>query len=175
MVCRHRQGRIQRPGDGHCCLVVVPDRGGYGQQALGDAYGNSGGGSAAMLFQVELALGGIVDRLDEVPDLLEYRFAVTGLLRLAGRACWRRNDPVHSFRLRQSPFGHARCGWGQVARLAMPGDRGPLAGGCVRGWGGRTNRLCPGTAAVGGSARWHHESGHPEQPEEPKQPRSQPA
>jgi hypothetical protein len=42
----------------------VPDGGGEGQDALQDADRHSGGGVAAVAFEVELALEGLVDRLD---------------------------------------------------------------------------------------------------------------
>jgi hypothetical protein len=48
-------------------LVVVPDRCGQGQDALQDADHDSGGGVSAVSFQVELALEGVVDRLDDLP------------------------------------------------------------------------------------------------------------
>src|SRR5215471_8199428 len=47
---------------------VVPDGSGHGQQPLGDADVDAGGGAAAVAFQVELALEGVVDRLDPLPD-----------------------------------------------------------------------------------------------------------
>src|SRR5690606_8597833 len=65
------------------CLVVVPDRGGHGQEALGHSHGDAGEGASAVLFQVELAFEGVVDRLDELADLFEHRLAVAGFLLLA--------------------------------------------------------------------------------------------
>src|SRR5438552_10365979 len=47
---------------------VVPDGGGHGQQPLGDAGIGARGGAAAVAFEVELALEGVVDRLDPLPD-----------------------------------------------------------------------------------------------------------
>jgi hypothetical protein len=54
----------------------VPDRGGQRQDALGDGDGDAFEGPATVIFQVELALEGVVDRLDQLPDLLEHRLAV---------------------------------------------------------------------------------------------------
>jgi hypothetical protein len=45
-------------------VVVVPDRGGQGQDALQNSHHHSGRGVAAVSFQVELALEGLVDRFD---------------------------------------------------------------------------------------------------------------
>ena len=42
-------------------MAVVPDGGGQGQQPLGDAGADSVDGPAAVQFQVELALEGVVD------------------------------------------------------------------------------------------------------------------
>src|SRR5262249_41044367 len=47
---------------------VVPDSGGHGEQPLGDAGGDAVGGAAAVAFEVELALEGVVDRLDPLAD-----------------------------------------------------------------------------------------------------------
>ena len=47
--------------------VVVPDRGGQGEDALHDADPDPGGGVAAVLFEVELTFEGVVDRLDDLP------------------------------------------------------------------------------------------------------------
>ena len=58
----------QRPGDRSAGLVVVPDRGGHGQDALGDPDGDSFEGAAAVGFEVELAFEGVVDRFDELAD-----------------------------------------------------------------------------------------------------------
>src|SRR5437764_14467647 len=58
----------QRPLDGFGGGPVVPDAGGHGQQPLGDAGIDAFGGAAAVAFEVGLALGGVVDRLDPLPD-----------------------------------------------------------------------------------------------------------
>src|SRR6516225_9113036 len=63
---------------------VVPDRGGHGEQPLGDAGVDAGGGAAAVSFEVELALEGVVDRLDPLPDPPDR--AVAGCLVAAVRA-----------------------------------------------------------------------------------------
>jgi hypothetical protein len=52
-------------------VVVVPDRRGQGQDALQDSHHDSGWGVAPMTFQVELALEGVVDRLDGLAQGLE--------------------------------------------------------------------------------------------------------
>ena len=57
-----QQGSLDRRSD----AVVVPDRGGQGQDALHDADPDPGGGVAAVLFEVELALEGVVDRLNDL-------------------------------------------------------------------------------------------------------------
>ncbi len=48
-------------------MVVVPDRGGQGQEALRDTDEYAGGGVAAVLFKVELPFEGVVARLDGLP------------------------------------------------------------------------------------------------------------
>jgi len=53
----------------------VPDRGGEREDALQDADHHPGGGVAAVLFEVELAFEGVVDRFDELADGLEQRLA----------------------------------------------------------------------------------------------------
>src|SRR6185369_10758303 len=58
----------QRPLDGLAGNPVVPDGGGHGQQPLGDAGIQAPGGAATVAFQVELALEGVVDRFDPLPD-----------------------------------------------------------------------------------------------------------
>jgi hypothetical protein len=64
-----------KSADGLAGAVVVPDRGGQGECALGDADGDALEAVRAMLFKVELALEGVVDRLDELAHRLEYRLA----------------------------------------------------------------------------------------------------
>jgi hypothetical protein len=46
----------------------VPDAGGHGQQALGDAGADAADGAAAVPFEAGLALEGVVDRLDPLAD-----------------------------------------------------------------------------------------------------------
>src|SRR6202008_1495621 len=48
-------------------VPVVPDRGGQGQDALQDPDGNAGDGASAVLFEVELAFEGLIDRFDALP------------------------------------------------------------------------------------------------------------
>ena len=66
--------------------VVVPDRGGQCQDALHDPYPDPGRGVAAVLFEVELALEGVVDRLDDLPQWFEELGAGPFGLTFAGRA-----------------------------------------------------------------------------------------
>src|SRR5512142_40729 len=58
----------QRPLDGFAGGPVVPDARGHGQQPLGDAGVGALGGAAAVAFEIQLALEGVVDRLDPLPD-----------------------------------------------------------------------------------------------------------
>ena len=67
-------------------VVVVPDRCGQCQDALQDAHHDSGGGVAAVSFEVELAFEGLVDRLDGLAQRLEQVRAGAFGLALAGRA-----------------------------------------------------------------------------------------
>ena len=55
---RHAQSSQRICVEGLACGVVVPDDGGQGQDALQDPDDHAGGGVAAVLFQVELALEG---------------------------------------------------------------------------------------------------------------------
>ena len=71
----------QRPLDGRASGPVVPDAHGHGQQPLGDPGVQALGGPAAVPFEVELALEGVVDRFDPLPDPAEG--AVPGRLVLA--------------------------------------------------------------------------------------------
>src|SRR5712692_5354956 len=68
----------QRPGDRRAGLVVMPDRGGHRQDALGDADGDPFEGPPAVGFEVELALEGVVDRFDQLADRLEQGLAGPG-------------------------------------------------------------------------------------------------
>src|SRR5580704_18885789 len=61
----------QRSHDGLARVVVVPDGGGQGEDALQDASDNAERGVPAMAFEVELAFEGVVDRLDDLPQRLE--------------------------------------------------------------------------------------------------------
>ena len=76
----------QRALDGCAGVVVVPDRGGQGEDALQDAHDDSGGGVAAVAFEVELAFEGLVDRFDDLAQRLEQVRAGPFGLALAGRA-----------------------------------------------------------------------------------------
>src|SRR5690242_13461528 len=74
----------QRPPGGRTGGPVVPDAYGHGQQPLGDPGVDALGGPAAVSFEVELALEGVVDRFDPLPDPADG--AVPGCLVLAVRA-----------------------------------------------------------------------------------------
>src|SRR2546423_7092006 len=63
-------------------LPVVPDAGGEGEDALADACPDAGEGAAAVVFEGELAFGGVDDRFDPLTDAAEG--AVAGLLVAAG-------------------------------------------------------------------------------------------
>src|SRR6266536_2541486 len=69
------------PGDRLPGVVVVPDGSGQGEDALQHAHDDTRRGVPAVAFQVELALEGVVDRLDDLPQRLEQ--VRTGPLRLA--------------------------------------------------------------------------------------------
>src|SRR5271166_95959 len=63
--------RHERAHDGLAGGVVVPDGGGQGEDALQDADGDAVDGAPAVPFEVELALEGVVDGLDDLPQWLE--------------------------------------------------------------------------------------------------------
>src|SRR6266498_3408520 len=48
-------------------VPVVPDRGGQGEDALQDPDGYAGHGASAVLFEVELAFEGLIDRFNALP------------------------------------------------------------------------------------------------------------
>src|SRR5258706_3609057 len=50
--------------DGLAGVPVVPDGGGQGEDALQDSNGDAGDGASAVLFEIELAFEGVVDRFD---------------------------------------------------------------------------------------------------------------
>jgi hypothetical protein len=52
-------------------VVVVPDSGGHGQQALDDAGHDTAWSVPAVCLEIELALQGVVDRLDDLAERLE--------------------------------------------------------------------------------------------------------
>lgn len=53
--------------DGGVGFPVVPDRGGHGQEAGGDAGVDTAQGASAMVFEGELSFEGVEDRLDPLP------------------------------------------------------------------------------------------------------------
>ncbi len=72
--------------DGLAGAVVVPDHGRQGEDALQDPGGHSGGGLAAVAFQVELAFEGVVDRFDDLAQRFQEPGSGPVWLALAGRA-----------------------------------------------------------------------------------------
>src|SRR3954464_9540976 len=58
---------LRRSHDRLAGVPVVPDRGGQGEDALQDPDGDAGDGPAAVLFEIELAFEGLVDRFDALP------------------------------------------------------------------------------------------------------------
>ena len=68
----------QGSSDGLAECVVVPDHGGEGEDALRDPGADAGEGSAAVVFEVELAFEGVVDRLDDLAQGFEEAFAGSG-------------------------------------------------------------------------------------------------
>ncbi|MGY2744498.1 hypothetical protein ACVWZ8_001615 [Arthrobacter sp. UYCu723] len=52
-------------------MVVVPDRGGHGQQALNDPDRDARKGASEVMFEVQLDFEGIVDRFDDLPQGFE--------------------------------------------------------------------------------------------------------
>jgi hypothetical protein len=53
-------------GDGSADAIVVPDRGGEGQDALQHADPDPGRCVSTVLFEVKLTFEGVVDRLDDL-------------------------------------------------------------------------------------------------------------
>jgi hypothetical protein len=49
-------------------MAVVPDGGGEGEQSLGDSRGDAREGAPAVQLEVEMALEGVMNRLDELAD-----------------------------------------------------------------------------------------------------------
>jgi hypothetical protein len=81
----------QRALDWLAGVVVVPDGDGQGEDALDDPGQDSGGGVPAVAFGVELALEGVVDRFDDLPQWPE------------DWAPGRWSSPVRAGRSRQAP------------------------------------------------------------------------
>src|SRR6187431_939830 len=76
----------ERSKDGLAAVMVVPDRGGEGEESLQDPDGDALWAVAAVLFQAELAFQGVVDRLDDLTQRAELTGASAGSFVLAGRA-----------------------------------------------------------------------------------------
>ena len=64
----------------------MPDSGGQGQDALGDAGADPGDGAAVVVLEVELTFEGVVDRFDDLAQWFEEPFTGSGLLAFAGGA-----------------------------------------------------------------------------------------
>src|SRR5437763_10081807 len=110
----------QRPLGGFAAGPVVPDAGSHGQQPLGDAGIDALGGAAAVAFEVELALEGVVDRLDPLPDPPDR--AVAGCLVAAVRA-----DHTHPVPAGDQVF-EVPAGEALVADEDQPGPQRPGPG-----------------------------------------------
>ena len=67
-------------------VVVVPDRGGEGEESLEDPHGDALGAVAAVLFEAELAFEGVVDRFDDLTQRAQLAGAAPRSLVFAGRA-----------------------------------------------------------------------------------------
>ena len=127
----------ERAGDWGAGLVVVPDGGGHGQDALGDADGDSLEGAAAVGFQVELAFEGVIDRFDELADRFEQWLAVAGGLVLAGGP--QQRDAAGgqvSLGLAagealvgdEDQAGRLAASWGSTSSMAASTSRSPILG-----------------------------------------------
>jgi hypothetical protein len=66
-------------------VVVVPDRGGQGEDALGDADPDPGWSVAAAVFEVELTVEGVVDGFDDLSQWCEELGPCPGGLAFVGR------------------------------------------------------------------------------------------
>jgi hypothetical protein len=106
--------------------VVVPDGGGQGQEALQDADGHPAWVVAAVAFEIELALEGVVDRLDDLAQRLKNRVPAWLGLALAGRAQraqpGRRQDGLGGETWRAGP--RARQPWRRSGRRPRAGRAG---------------------------------------------------
>src|SRR5579863_5684175 len=76
----------QRADGPRADLLVVPDRGREGEEALKNPGHDPEGGAAAVALQVELALKGLVHRLDDLAKRLEEPSTGPGSLALHRRA-----------------------------------------------------------------------------------------
>jgi hypothetical protein len=75
----------ERSQGGLVGVVVVPDGGGEGEDALEDAGGDAVAGAAAVAFEVELTFEGVVDRFDELAGRFEQPGAGARCPRVRGR------------------------------------------------------------------------------------------
>ena len=66
-------------------MVVVPDRGGEGEEALQYSRCDARDGPPAVAFEVELGLERVIDRLDDLPKRFEVPVARAWFLAVAGR------------------------------------------------------------------------------------------
>jgi hypothetical protein len=98
-------------------VVVVPDRGGQREDALYEAGDDAGWRAATVLFEVELPLEALVDRLDDLPQRLEQFSSESLRLTLAGRP----QQPEVQQRLTLISLGP-----GQGELTVSSGSKGPL-------------------------------------------------
>ena len=76
----------ERSEHGLVAVVVVPDRGGEGEESLEDAHGDALGAVAAVVFEAELGFEGVVDRFDDLTEASQLGCAAAAGLVGAGRA-----------------------------------------------------------------------------------------
>src|SRR5215207_4513238 len=121
----------QRALVGRADLPVPPDRGGQGQQSLGDSDPDPGKGTAAVAFQPELALEGLEGVLDPLPEAAQRPPAGAAHQRGRGRSLalwsatnWSNSRPAKPFRDRPTLDTNAPAdGWRVAAtdaRRSMP-------------------------------------------------------
>src|SRR6516165_9492801 len=122
----------QRPGDRGASLVVVPDGGGQGQDALADADGDAFEGAPTVGLQVELALEGVVHRFDQLADRFEHRLAGPRRLVFAGGP---QQGDAAAGRAGRRPAAARRRAWRSAPRVRRAWGRPAPTGWASRpGW-----------------------------------------